>query len=177
MKQQYKIMITLFIVLSVITALVFAVIESPEAAIRRKMEGLWNIELESSTVYDNRECNCCTLLYDETYMCSGIISVGITSKDMIRLPCGNGNMEDNTGVWKVISTNPDSVFFNVPENPFHGKYAVRFYIDNNGWVYRNMPHNIYKMELKNDSMLLICNKSGNTFGNDFRDWESRSDWK
>jgi hypothetical protein len=53
------------------------------------------------------------------------------------------------GSWKVISTDPDSVFFNVPENPLHGKYAIRFF---------DMGHNFYKIELKNDSTYLICSR-------------------
>jgi hypothetical protein len=146
---------------------VFAGIETPKAAVQRKMRGFWNIELDSSTVYDNRECNCCISLYDGTPVCDIIITVGITSKDVIELPCGNGNTEDNTGSWKVISMNPDSVFFNVPENPFHGKYAVRFYTGAT-----IMGKFGYKIELSNDSTCLICSKGGAFFDRDLRNWQT-----
>jgi hypothetical protein len=195
-KQQNKIIITLFLVLSVITALVFAGIESPEAAIRRKMEGLWNMEFENSYMVES----------DSTYEFMSVLLL-VENDSTIELPCvyepcdidfgGKTLLDDDIfddketlikyrkhneevaqkakGVWKVTSTNPDSVFFNVPANPFHGKYAVRFFIDNNGWVNMtmniNMSRNIYKMELKNDSTLLICNKSGNVLGPGFRNWE------
>ena len=66
-------------------------------------------------------------------------------------------LQKRKGTWEVISTNPDSVFFNVPNNPLHGKYAIRFFIDENGYDGMN---NIYKIELKNDSTYLICNKGG-----------------
>ena len=81
---------------------------------------------------------------------------------------------DRRGPWKIISTNPDSVFFNVPKNPLHGRYAVRFFIDENGWTYMNMRNNIYKMELTNDSTYLICNKAGFMYASSVKDWEGRN---
>jgi hypothetical protein len=169
-KRRNKTIIITLIVLSVIAAFVFVGIESPKDAIQRKMKGFWNIELDSSTVYDNRECNCCISLYDGTPMCDIIITVGLESEDVIELPCGNGNTKDNTGRWKVINTKPDSVFFDVPKSPFHGKYAVRFYM---GTTVQGRFG--YKIELSNDSTFLVCSKGGAFLYRDLRDWESKND--
>lgn len=165
-------MIALLIVLSVLAVFVYAGIESPKAAAQRKLKGFWNIEFENS--YMNR---------DTIYEFFGII-IYIKKNDAIELPrvsmpgkSGKPYEEmarKARGTWKVISTNPDSVLFNVPESPFHGKYAVRFFIDNKGWVSMNKRYNIFKMELKNDSMLLICNKGGNMTDRDLKNWESKN---
>ena len=64
----------------------------------------------------------------------------------------------------------DSVFFNAPEHPFHGTYAVRFFIDERGWVYKNARNNIFKMELTNDSTLLLLNKGGIMTPREMRPW-------
>jgi hypothetical protein len=78
--------------------------------------------------------------------------------------------QNATGTWRVISTNPDSIFFNVPKNPLHGKYAIRFFIDRKG--YRGM-NNIYKIELTNDSTYLICNKAGFIYKREVKNWEGK----
>ncbi|MDR1182532.1 MAG: hypothetical protein LBL13_11195 [Bacteroidales bacterium] len=171
-KQRNKI-ITLFIVLSVVTAFVYAGFESPKAAVQRKLKGFWNIEFENS--FMNR---------DSIYEYFGVI-IYIRKNDAIELPRvympgKSGKQHEELarkarGAWKVISTNPDSVFFNVPESPFHGKYAVRFFIDNKGWVSMNKRYYIFKMELKNDITLLICNKGGAMTDDDLKDWESKNE--
>jgi len=158
-----------------------------ESPIKRKLIGNWNIEFENS--YIER---------DSFYQFLGII-INIRNKETIELPIVYDTLDidfqgktylDNIfddekivekykkhsekmqnkakGFWKIINKKPDSVFFNVPQNPLYGKYAVRFFIDEKGF---NGMNNIYKMELKNDSTYLICNKGGFLFKRDVKDWE------
>jgi hypothetical protein len=167
-------LITLLIALPVVAAFVFAGIEHlPKTGVQRKLKGFWNIEFENSYLNRDRVCEFFGLI------------IYIRKNDAIELPRvyvheKSGKLYEEMarkarGTWKVISTNPDSVLFNAPENPFHGKYAVRFFIDNKGWVSKNRKYNIFKMELKNDSTLLICNKGGVMTDSDLDDWESRND--
>jgi hypothetical protein len=164
-KQQSKIILILFIVISVVTAFAVAGLESPEAAIQRKLDGSWNIEFENS--FMDR---------DSIYEVTGV-AVFFEKDNIIKLP-DRGVYEAYVdqkvkGTWRVINTNPDSLLFDVPENTFHGKYAVRFFIDNNGgWV----SASILKMELKNDSTVLTCVKTTVFFGKDLWDWENNG-WR
>jgi hypothetical protein len=155
-------MITVLIIIAIIALLVLVGIESPKSAIQRKLKGSWNVEIDSCIVL-NRECNCCVLISEELSWCD--ILIDVKSKNIIELPCGNRNIRENTGTWKVTNTNPDSVFFDVPKNPLHGKYAVSFY---RGITLLGKYG--YKMELSNDSTLLICSKGGIMFDRDVRDW-------
>jgi hypothetical protein len=133
------------------------------------MKGLWNIEFENSGWDRYKEYDIFTIIH-------------VKSKDTIELPFVFGGDKsffrkeaEAAGTWKVVSINPDSVLFDVPENPLHGKYAVWFFMDENGRVSMNKRNNIYKMELKNDSTVLICNRAGNMFGKGFRNWESKNE--
>jgi hypothetical protein len=166
MGRQYKIIKIRIIALGVVMAFVMAGLKTPEAVIQGKLEGFWYIEFEDS--YLNR---------DSIYDFNSVI-IYIQKNDTIELPGVSGIYEDqkSEGVWKVISIDPDSVLFDVPKNMFQGKYAVRFFIDHNGWVSMDMPDNIFKMELKNDSTLLTCSKAGAMFDRDVRSWE-RNGWK
>lgn len=115
----------------------------------QKLTGFWNIEIENSDWI--RDSNYCFLDNNIFF-----------TKDSVNLPTVNTDLpffEDlkkSKGTWKIISIDPDTIFFNVPHNPLHGKYAIKFYIDSNG--YNGNRNLIYKMELKNDSTYLICNK-------------------
>jgi hypothetical protein len=191
-KQKNKVIITTLIVIFVITGLVFAYIENPKAAIRRKLKGFRNIEFENSGWDRYQEYDIGTIIYVQSkdtiklphvYESSGIdfknktlLDDGIFDDEELLVKYRKHNEEMSQkakGVWKVISTNPDSVFFNVPQNPLHGKYAIRFFIDNNGWVSMDMKRNIYKIELTNDSTVLICNKGGVGHIRNVRNWESK----
>lgn len=71
-------------------------------------------------------------------------------------------VQNAKGIWCFTSRKGDSVLFYAPNSPFHGKYAVRFFIDSVP-VYNGHPNNVkdvYKMELINDSTYLLCNKGG-----------------
>ncbi|MDR0367736.1 MAG: hypothetical protein LBH82_01175 [Bacteroidales bacterium] len=155
-----KIIITI-ILLILIGLMIFAGIKTYKSPIQRKLMGSWNVEIENS--YWVRDS-----IYELIWT-----SISI-EKNKCRFPAicdTNATLEERwtkaTGTWKVINTNPDSVFFNVPQNPLHGKYAIRFFIDEKGYSGMN---NIYKIELKNDSTYLICNKGGVFYNRDVRDW-------
>lgn len=121
-------------------------------SIERKLIGDWNVEVENS--YDKR--------YSE-YNSLGII-INIKGDGSIQLPPLNSNKSleeaerDANGKWEIISNDPDSISIDAPNNPFNGKYSIRFFIDLNG--YQGMRNNIYKIELKNKTTLLIFNKGG-----------------
>ena len=110
-----------------------------------------------------------------TFICCGFKDFDdIDEKTLAKLRQSMKEMlRKKKGTWKIISTNPDSVFFNVPENPLHGKYAIRFFIDKNGWRNVNI-NNIYKIELTNDSTYLICNKGGIIRKSELYNWESKN---
>lgn len=69
-------------------------------------------------------------------------------------------MKNAQGVWRFTNRKGDSIFFDVPNSPFHGKYAVSFFLDS---VSRDgSPYNVkylYKMKLVNDSTYLLFNKN------------------
>ncbi|MDR1182533.1 MAG: hypothetical protein LBL13_11200 [Bacteroidales bacterium] len=148
-KQRNKVILILLIIISVVTAFAVAGIESPKAAIQQKLDGHWYIEFENS------------FMDRDTIYKFADGAIFFENDNTIKLP---GVYEASTdqrteGTWKVIRTNPDSVLFDVPENTLHGKYAIRFFIDNDdiGWV--DSPRSILKIELKNDSTLLTCYKT------------------
>jgi hypothetical protein len=183
-----KVIITI-ILLILIGLIIFIGVKTHKSPIQRKLIGFWNIEYENS--YWERDSVCdfigciihiqnndtiklpsihdtigaidfqgkTALELDEDFWTDEIIEKGKKHSEKIR--------KNAIGTWKIISTNPDSVFFNVPKNPLHGKYAIRFFIDENG--YKDM-NNIYKIELKNDSTYLICNKGGIFYNRDVRNW-------
>jgi len=163
-QQRNKIIIGIFLLMSIIVLVIFLTAKNDKVAIQRKLKGIWNIELDSTIAYD-RGLNCCVPMNDDSFLCDIIIE--IKSENIIELPCGKGNTKENTGYCKIISTKPDSIFFDVPKNPLRGKYAVKFYrgktiLDRFG----------YKMKLSNDSTLLICSKGSTIFNDDARNWEN-----
>ena len=176
--------------LSIIGLVVFVGIKTYKSPIQRKLVGSWNVELDNSYIkrnslyefvwapvhigkysinllqireprsvdFQGRTLLDTTIVYDEETI----------AKNINRY---NERRRKAAGTWQVISRNPDSVFFNAPQSPLHGKYAVRFFIDRRG--YRNM-NNIYKVALTNDSTYLIFNKAGFVFEREVRNWESRN---
>ena len=185
--------ITYSIVLLIIGIMIFVSIITHKSSIQRKLIGSWNIEFENSyikrdSVYQFLECiidiqKKDTIKLPEIYEPLDIDFQGKTLLDHIfddKKIANKYRKHYNevalraTGTWRIISTNPDSVFFNAPKNPLHGKYAVRFFIDKRGWVSMNMGRLIYKMELTNDSTHLICNKGGVMYTKDVRDWEGKN---
>jgi len=182
--------IIIIVLLVLVGLMIFVGVKTYKSPIQRKLIGIWNIEFENSywerdSIYDLIGCvmyiqnndtielpfirdtigaidfqGKTALEIDDDFFTAEIMEKGKKHSERIR--------QNATGTWKVISTNPDSVFFNVPNNPLHGKYAIRFFIDEDG--YRNMKNNIYKIELENDSTYLICNKGG---GMIIKNWESK----
>ena len=185
--------IAIGIVLLIIGIVIFVGIITYQSPIKRKLIGSWNIEFENSYIERDSIYQFLEIIINiqkdtinlpqlreplvidfqcKTFLGNGIEFDEETIQKNIKR---NKEMRQKaTGVWQVISTNPDSVFFNVPKNPLHGKYAVRFFIDENGWISWNMPRNIYKIELTNDSTYLICNKGGIMYTKDVRDWEGKN---
>ena len=179
--------IVIVILVLFISIIIYNHFNAYKNGMKRKLIGCWNIELENS--YVER---------DSVYQFSGIImniktdslflpeifepfEVDFHGKTLLDEDFDFFDKEENIekyqkyrdrmakkskGTWSIINTTPDSVFFNVPNHPLHGKYAIYFFIDKNGYVGMN---NIYKMELKNDSTYLICNK-----GLFIREWERRN---
>jgi hypothetical protein len=181
--------ITIIIVLSILIGVMIFTYKSP---IQRKLIGFWNIEFENSYIERDSiyKVSCSSIIqrklmgfwnieFENSYIeRDSIYNISWSpvhiKKNIIKLPLLFENTrtfseseKDATGTWKVISIKPDSIFFNVPKNPLHGKYAIRFFIDEKGWSGMN---NIYKIELKNDSTYLICNKGGILFDRDVQDW-------
>jgi hypothetical protein len=182
-----KIIITV-VLLILVSLVIFIGIKTYKSPIQRKLMGVWNIEFENSywardSVYDfigiimdiERDTINLPQIYDtvgaidyqgktaleldDDFWTDEIIARGKKHSDEMQRKA--------KGTWKVISRNPDSVFFNVPQNPLHGKYAIRFFIDESGY---NGMNNIYKIEIENDSTYLICNKGGVFYNRDVRDW-------
>jgi hypothetical protein len=180
--------------------IIFFGIVTHKSPIQRKLKGFWNIEFENSyivrdSIYEFSEM-IIRLEKDTIHLPyireSGPFDEYFYGKHMpedstffdafwadkknveINTKWWNDREKNATGIWEIISTNPDSVFFNVPHNPLHGKYAIQFFIDNKGWEYANMPRLIYKMELTNDSTRLICNKAGFIYKSEFSDWEGKN---
>jgi hypothetical protein len=179
------------VLFAIISLLVFISIKTYKSPIQRKLIGSWNIEYANSYWERNSfsDLNGCIMNIDkDTINLPPIKSVDsidykgktLLDKDIFddkellakHQKISEGMFQNAKGTWKVINTNPDSVFFNAPKNPLHGKYAIRFFIDKKGWL--NMPRLIYKVELKNDSTYLICNKAGFIYKSEIRDWESKN---
>ena len=141
--------------ISIITVLLTCIIlivfnHTHKSKIQHKLIGMWNIEMENSytpmdtnlyfvgSVIDIKKQNKIDLPPVDTNHSISIDLKGklvfeLDSQTMKRLPKFDYVKfeEDAKGTWSIISTNPDSVFFDVPHNPLHGKYAIRFFIDKN----------------------------------------------
>jgi hypothetical protein len=166
-KQRNKVILILLIIISVVTAFAVAGIESPKAAIQRKLKEFWDIEFANS------------LMDRDSIYEFADVAIFFEKDNTIKLPrvlSETSTDQRAEGAWKVISTNPDSVLFDVPENTLHGKYAIRFFTDYDGWVSMDSTRSILKMELKNDSTLLTCYKSVVFYDKDFWDWENNT-WR
>jgi len=174
LKNKIRISIVLFILF--IGLIIFAGIRNDKSSIQRKLIGFWNIETDNSSWIRNHDYDIGTIIYVESktnielpqIFDNIVFEKNLSDEQIKKNKIAFEEMQQNAkGTWKVISTNPDTVFFNVPNNPLHGKYAIRFFIDEKG--YSGMD-NIYKIELQNDSTYLICNKGGFIFPRDVRDW-------
>lgn len=153
-------------------------IKNYKSPIQNKLIGIWNIETSNSYWQRSYDYDISTIIYIENktkvklprvYENNLIFGDSISDAQIQKNKIYFEKMQqDAIGTWSIISTNPDSVFFNVPNNPLHGKYAIRFFIDEKG--YGELKDNIYKIELKNDSTYLICNKG------DFIQKNWRKDW-
>ncbi|MDR2840237.1 MAG: hypothetical protein LBV75_03070 [Paludibacter sp.] len=181
---------------AVIAGIIAIVIATYQPPIQRKLIGFWNIEFEKSAWDRVNEYDMGTIIYIKskdtidlphlTVLFEGFQGKTFLKDDIFadeemleKYRTHNYEISQKSiGIWEVISINPDSVFFNAPQHPLHGKYAVRFFIDNDGYrseYYNlNMPRNIYKIELTNDSTRLICNKGGAMFDTELRDWEGKN---
>jgi hypothetical protein len=165
---------------------------------KRKLVGFWNIELENSfwerdSTYDlsgniinfNRDTIVLPIIIEgnpfkeyfkgkDILKDSAFFNTFWADKKNVEINIQwQNDMECKAkGIWKIISTNPDTVFFNVPNNPLHGKYAIRFFIDEQGYWGNSL---IYKIELQNDSTYLICNNGNTVFSKkSVRDWVSKN---
>jgi hypothetical protein len=171
---------------------VYFSITSHKRHIQQKIIGSWNFEFENSyfvrdTIYplsgvpvniQNRSA----IRLPRVFVPSGIDFQGKTLLDedifdneelLAKYRAHSELMRQNAlGTWQIISTNPDSIFINAPNHPFHGRYAIDFFLDENGWIEANMRSNIYKMELMNDSTYLILNKGGIMLQRELRMWHN-----
>lgn len=185
----YKIIIV--IVLSILVGfVVFIGIKNYKSPMQNKLIGFWNIEFENSSwmrdsIYNFvgiiMEIRKDSIFFPEVYEPSEIDFQGktmidedfdfyVNQENVDKEIKRNERMSQKSkGTWSIIRINPDSVFFNVPNSPLHGKYAIRFFIDEKG--YGKSKNNIYKIELINDSTYLICNKGGFILKNTVKDWE------
>lgn len=159
----YKIIIVI-VLLILASFVVFIGIKNYKSPIERKLIGTWNVEMENSYWERDSIYNWCLTIMkiEDKNQCilPRVCDTNLTVYEMKAKATGN---------WKIMSTNPDSVFFNVSNSPLHGKYAIRFFIDEKG--YGKSKNNIYKIELINDSTYLICNKSGFILKNTVKNWE------
>lgn len=178
-------LVILFALLISLGLIVFNKINKP--SFESKLLGFWNIEYDNSFIYRDSLSEFKGMIIE--FSENNVINLPHISQELdmdfkgktfldnvfddeeIRLKYIKHTeemFEKAIGTWRVLSINPDSIYINVPENPLHGKYAVRFFIDESG--YMDMVNNIYKIELKNDSTYLICNKGGVIFKNKTKNW-------
>jgi hypothetical protein len=113
---------------------------SCQSRTKKRLYGIWALELDSCIVQE-RVWNYCsnTIVLNDDMTC--------------KLPSiFDQQLSQSLGTWHVSlnKNKQDSVFFNVPNNPLHGKYAITFYKDYNKMV--------FKMRLENDSTFLVCGK-------------------
>ena len=113
---------------------------SCQSKTERRLIGLWALELDS-----------CIIMNREWYYCGNMLSV--SNDNSCKLPAICNQIDKNKGTWQFFrgKNAPDTILFNVPENPLRGQYIVTFYKD-----YNVMK---FKMKLQNDSTVLICSKN------------------
>lgn len=115
---------------------------SCESKTENRLKGLWALEFDSCIVSNKQWVE---------KVCSN--SIVINSKNCaLPMLCGQ-TIEQSKGIWMLLrgKNTPDTLFFNVPNNPLYGKYEISFYKD-----YNKMK---FKMKLQNDSIILICAKN------------------
>ncbi len=109
--------IALLIVIGVVVVLSIKSYKSP---VQRKLIGTWTVEIEKCRV-SNRDWNWT------------LNTIDVIDKNRCRMPtiCDEKTTtekrwEEATGKWKIISSDPDSVFFDVPKNPLYGNMLSDF---------------------------------------------------
>ena len=116
---------------------------SCQSKTEKRLIGLWALDLDSCVVLNSDW---------HTEICSNAMIIG--QKQVCDLPslCKQ-NVKHSKGTWELAlgKNAPDTILFNVPNNPLRGSYVITFYKDYNAMK--------FKMKLQNDSTLLICSKS------------------
>ena len=151
--------ISSFIVLLLCLLILLGQCNKSKKNVQRKLIGTWNIEIDSSFAKAPQDW-------------FGTL-IEINENNSLELPViYNDDFEkmerESLGVWGIISTNPDSIFFSAPNNPLNGKYAIHFYKSFENKYFGRKYY--YKMNLSNDSTVLICFKGGILFDRDVSDW-------
>ena len=185
-----------------IVAVVFGILtfiscQSAEQRLCEKLQGLNNIELENSEwgdAYDDILLDGCLVsiwgdsieLPTVSYSCDTAMRL-IHEDSLIKHPeleplykrqidslaaINQQKFKDAKGIWKIISTSPDSIFIVAPNHPMNGSYLVEFFYDEAGWTERNAPNNKYKFILLNekDEKYFILNRAGFIFGHKYNHW-------
>ncbi len=126
---------------------------SCQSKTEKRLFGLWALELDSCIVL-NRSWH--------TDICSNTLIINSNGKCDLPIICGQ-NINQSKGVWQLLKAKnkPDTIFFDVFDNPLFGKYMITFYKD-----YEAMK---FKMKLENDSTILICSKSVISFTSNAKD--------
>lgn len=115
---------------------------SCQSKTEKRLIGSWALELDSCVVL-NRNWH--------TETCSNTMAIRQNQECDLPLICGQ-SIQQALGTWQLASGKnvPDTILFNVPDNPLRGKYMITFYKDYNAMK--------FKMKLQNDSTILICSK-------------------
>jgi len=113
---------------------------SCQSRTEKRLVGLWGLDLDS-----------CIVQGRIWYCCGNMLTVNSDMTCDLPAICDQ-KMNQSLGKWQLITNNnkQDSIFFNVPDNPLHGMYAITFYKDYNKMV--------FKMRLQNDSTFLVYGK-------------------
>lgn len=116
------------------------IVLSCQSRTEKRLIGLWGLDLDS-----------CIVEGRYWYYCGNMLTIDSDMTCDLPAICDQ-KMGQSLGSWQLIThkNKQDSVFFNQPDNPLHGKYAIAFYKDYNKMV--------FKMRLENDSTFLVCGK-------------------
>jgi len=131
--------------------LIMLIFNSCNLSSDKRMIGFWTIDIDSTQVIGrefNISDNILTIEMDSTCILPNIMN-----------QIGN---KSNTGKWKMLFNDKnDTIYFNVPENPLNGKYAIHFY--------RDYKEKLFKARLTNDSTIIVCRKG-------LQDFDKNIDW-
>ncbi len=123
--------------------------------VEKKLIGIWSVDIDSCLVADGFWYNI------------GHNGLSIRSNYTCELPAFIGEclevsdvIENSEGQWSIIGG--DTIFFDVPKNPLHGKYKIYFY--------REPKDRLFKIRLVNDSITIVCRKGLQNFDRDNLDW-------